>query len=67
MIFRHNEIRDELVNLASRALTPCSGVHNELLIHGRVNENVKTSPTKITNQNIDKEAATGEDERAATY
>jgi hypothetical protein len=32
-------------------------------IHGHANENMKTSPNKITNQNIDKEAATGEDER----
>jgi hypothetical protein len=28
--------------------------------HGRANENVKTLPNKITTQNIDKEAATGE-------
>jgi hypothetical protein len=62
VIFRHNEIRDELVNLASRAFTP-SAVRDEPLIHGRANENMKTSPNKITNQNIDKEAATGEDER----
>ena len=63
VIFRHNEIQDELVNLASRALTP-SVVHDEPLIHGHANENVKTSPTKvITNHNIDEEATTGEDER----
>ena len=62
VIFRHNEIRDERVNLASRALTP-SAARDEPPIHGRANENVKTSPTKLTNQNMDEEAATGEDER----
>jgi hypothetical protein len=62
VIFRHNEIRDELVNLASRAFTP-SAVRNEPLIHGCATEKVKTSPDKITTQNNDKEAATGEDER----
>jgi hypothetical protein len=62
VIYRHNEIRDELVNLASRAFTP-SAVRDEPLIHGRANENMKPSPNKIINQNIDKEAATGEDER----
>ena len=62
VIFRHNEIRDELVNLASRAFTP-SAVRDEPLIHGRANEKEKTSPAKNANQNIDKEAATGEDER----
>ena len=45
MIYRYNEIRDELVNLASRALNPPSAVlRDEPLIHGRANENVKTSP-----------------------
>jgi hypothetical protein len=48
--------------LASRAFTP-SAVRDAPLIHGHANENMKTSPNKITNQNIDKEAATGEDER----
>ena len=62
MIFRHNEIRDELVDLASKAFTP-SAARDEPLIHGRANENAKTSPTASTNQNIDEEAATGEDER----
>ncbi len=62
VIFRHNEIRDELVNLASRAFTP-SAVRDEPLIYGRANENMKTTPNKNTNQNIDKEDATGEDER----
>ena len=61
-MFRHNEIRDELVNLASRAFTP-SAVRDEPLIYGRANENMKTTPNKNTNQNIDKEDATGEDER----
>ena len=62
MIFRQNEIRDELVNLANRALTP-SAVLNEPLIHGCANESMKTLPTKLTNQNIDNGTATGEDER----
>ena len=62
MIFRHNEIRDELVNLASKAFTP-SAVRDEPLIHGRATEKVKTSPTTAANQDIDKEAATGEEER----
>ena len=63
VIFRHNEIRrDELVNLASKALAP-SAVHDEPLIHGRANESVRTSPTKNANQSIDKGATTGEDEQ----
>ena len=62
MIFRHNEIQDNLVDLASRALTP-SAMCDKPLIHSRADENVKTSPIKLTNQNIDKEAARGEDER----
>jgi hypothetical protein len=63
-MFRHNEIRDELANLASRAFTR-SPARNEPLasFHGRANENVKTSPNKTANQNINEEAATGEDER----
>jgi hypothetical protein len=59
---RHNEIRDELANLASGAFTPLAA-RSKPLIQGGANENVKTSPNQITNQNIDKEAATGEDER----
>jgi hypothetical protein len=47
VIFRHDEIRDELVNLASRAFTP-SAVRDEPLIHGCATEKVKTSPGKIT-------------------
>ena len=62
LIFRRNEIRDEVVNLASKALTP-SAAHNKPLIHGRANENAKTSPTTSTSQSVDKEVATGEDER----
>jgi hypothetical protein len=62
VIFRHNEIRDELVNLASRAFTP-SAARNEPLIHCCATEKVKTSLDKITTQNNHKEAATGEDER----
>jgi hypothetical protein len=64
VMFRHNEIGDELANLASRACTP-SPARNEPLasFHGRANENVKTSPNKTANQNINEEAATGEDER----
>jgi hypothetical protein len=58
MIFRHNKVRDERANLASRAFTP-SAVRDKPLIHGRTNENVKTSPNKITNENIDREANTG--------
>ena len=59
---RHDEIRDKLVAFASKGLTP-SAAHNEPLIHSRANDNAKTLPTKTTNQNIDKEAATGDDER----
>jgi hypothetical protein len=59
---RHNEFRDELANLASGAFIPLAA-RSKALIQGGANENVKTSPNQITNQNIDKEAATGEDER----
>jgi hypothetical protein len=55
-------VLDELVNLASRAFTP-SAVCDEPLIHGCATEKVKTSPDKITIQNNDKEAATGDAER----
>jgi hypothetical protein len=61
VIFRRNEIRDKVVNLAT---PPWQPVRDEPLIQGCANENVKTSPSKTTNhQNVDKEAATGEDER----
>jgi hypothetical protein len=41
-----------------------SAACDEPLIHGpRANENVKTLPNETTNQSVDKEAATGEDER----
>jgi hypothetical protein len=56
-----SEVRDELAKLASRAFTP-SAARNQPLIHCRANENTKTSPNKVTNQNVDEEAATGEDE-----
>jgi hypothetical protein len=62
VIFRHDEIRDKLVNLASRAFTPLAA-HNKPLIHSRANENVKPFPNKTAIQDIDKEAATREDER----
>jgi hypothetical protein len=62
VIFRHNEIRDKLVNFASRAFTP-SAARDEPLIHACATEKVKTLPDQITTQNVDKEAATGEDER----
>ena len=61
MIFRHDEIRDELANL-SIACSP-SAARDEPLIHGRANEKGKTLPTNATTQNVDEEAATGEDER----
>jgi hypothetical protein len=62
VIFRHNEIRDKLVNLASRVFTP-SAVREEPLIHSCATEKVKNSPSPKNTQNIDKETATGEDER----
>jgi hypothetical protein len=43
--------------------SPPSAVRDEPLIDGCATEKVKTSPDKITTQNSDKEAATGEDER----
>jgi hypothetical protein len=49
VIFRHNEIRDELVNLAGNAFTP-SAVRDEPLIKepSRVKENEKDTPAKDT-------------------
>ncbi len=43
VIFRHNEIRDELVNSCSIACSP-SAARDEPLIHGRANEHVRTLP-----------------------
>ena len=58
VIFRHNEIRDELVYLAGKALTP-SAIRDEPLIHtGRKAENVNTCPAS---QASDKPSS--EDER----
>ena len=62
MIFRHDEIRDELVNLASKALTP-SAARNEPLIHSRADESRGTLTATIANQSADKEAATGENKQ----
>ena len=42
VMFRRNEIRDGLVNLASRAVTPSAAVWDKPLVHGCANENVKT-------------------------
>jgi hypothetical protein len=61
VIFRHNEIRDKVLNLPCRAFTPMA-TRNQPLIHGRTSENMRTLPNEVTNQNVDKEAATGEDE-----
>ena len=60
-IFRHNEIRDELANLASKAFAP-SAARDKPPIHSRANENGETLPATTTNQSIAKEAAMGEDE-----
>jgi hypothetical protein len=63
VIFRHNEIRDELVNLAGKALTP-SAVRDEPLIKpSRVKESEKDTPIKDTSQEKTEQTATGEDER----
>ena len=63
-IFRHNEIRDELVNLAGKAFTPSGAVRDEPLIKpGRVKESEKDTPTKDTSQEKTEQTATGEDER----
>jgi hypothetical protein len=63
VIFRHNEIRDELVNIAGKALTP-SAVRDEPLIKpSRVKESVKDTSTKDTSQENTNQSATGEDER----
>jgi hypothetical protein len=43
-------MKDELVNLASKVFTPSTACNERPLIHGRANENVKTSPNKSTNQ-----------------
>jgi hypothetical protein len=57
VIFRHNEVQDELVNLASKAFTP-SAMRGKPLIHSLANENAKTLPTtKTTNQSVNKEVA----------
>ena len=58
---RRNEIQDELVNVASKALTP-SAARDKDLIHSHANKSVKTLSTKSTNQSINEEAATGEEE-----
>jgi hypothetical protein len=48
VIFRHNEIQDELVHLAGKALTP-SAICNKPLIHPcRAAEKITTCPTKPT-------------------
>jgi hypothetical protein len=54
VIFRHNEIRDELVYLAGKAFTP-SAIRDEPLIHPcRVAKEDKKSPTSITSQPVSK-------------
>jgi hypothetical protein len=61
VIFRHNEIRDELVHMAGKAMTP-SAIRDEPLIRpGRVAENVKAPPTKCTPNQSPGTPATGED------
>jgi hypothetical protein len=58
VIFRHNEIRDELVYLAGKALTP-SAIRNEPLIHtGRIADVTRPCPTSSTSS-----PAAGEDDR----
>jgi hypothetical protein len=64
IIFRHNEVRDELAHLATKAFTP-SAVRNEPLIcSGRVAEQVKVLAPKDDNQpNPTTKEAAPEDER----
>ena len=51
VIFRHNEIRDELVHLAGKALTP-SAIRDEPLIRPcrNVLEKANTCPTSCTSE-----------------
>jgi hypothetical protein len=52
VIFRHNEIRDELVYLAGKAFTP-SAIRDEPLIHPcRVAKEVKTTPTSSASKPV---------------
>jgi hypothetical protein len=63
VLFRHNEIRDELVSLAGKALTP-SAVRDELLIKSsRAKESEKDAPITDTSQKKTEQTATGKDER----
>jgi hypothetical protein len=63
VIFRHGEIRDELVNLAENAFAP-SAARDELLIKpSRVKEGEKDAPTKDTSPEKTEQTAAGEDER----
>ncbi len=50
VIFRHNEIRDELIHLAGKAFTP-SAVRDEPLIRGRSTEKVDECPVRQTSAN----------------
>jgi hypothetical protein len=50
VIFRHNEMRDELIHLAGKAFTP-SAIRDEPLIRGRAAENTKTCPDNCASAN----------------
>jgi hypothetical protein len=60
VIFRHNEIRDELIHLASKAFTP-SAVRDEPLIRGRSTENVNLcSPSETSDKQPTKQDDRGD-------
>jgi hypothetical protein len=63
VIFRHNKIRDELVNLAGKALTPSAARDEPLIEAGRVKESEKDTPITDTSQKKTEQTAAGEDER----
>jgi hypothetical protein len=50
VIFRHNEIQDELIHLAEKAFTP-SAVRDKPLIRGRSTEKVDECPVRQTSAN----------------
>jgi hypothetical protein len=45
MISCHNEIRDELIHMAGKAMTPSAIRDKPLIRTGRIAENIKACPT----------------------
>lgn len=61
VIFRHNEIQDELMNMAGKALTPSAVRDGPLIKTGRVNESLRATPNDTIRQQNTEKSATGED------